>query len=44
MCCAAPAALDEAIPLKMMVAVSADAEILGSLDLAHRRIVNLHSV
>ncbi len=41
---AAPAALAETVALKMMVAVSAEAEELSRLDLAHCRIVDLHSV
>jgi len=42
--CAAPAALVETIILQMMVAMSADAEELARLHLAHRRIVNLNRV
>jgi len=42
--CAAPATLVETVALEMMVAVSADAEELTRLHLAHRRIMDLYGV
>ena len=44
LCCAAPATFAETVTLKMMIAVSTDAEELARLDLTHRRIVNLHGI
>jgi len=44
LCCAAPATLAETVALQMMVAVSADTEVLPSLDLAHFRVVNLYGI
>jgi hypothetical protein len=42
--CATPAALVETLALKMMVAVSTNAEEFTCLNFAHRRIMNLYGV